>query len=220
MHSQEQLQPRTGEGPKVFPLCCTGHSECQQQGQGCAIPGLCHSRSVPFQGCAMPAGSTAASEQTRNSCLLHPPLPPADWLAGKLHPFPIVLKFVQGFTALLDRERTWGGGKMQSLSLGNGASRSQSSVLALDLGVKPLPVQRCCCAQPLPGSGHSGCWALWGAGARQILCRDTAPRLEKASRSHLRCGTEVKAGENSRALKTQRKFTGGFENPGATKHKI
>lgn len=50
--------------------------------------------------------------------------------------------------------------------------------------------------------------------------QDTAPRLGTASTPHLHCGTELKAGENSSALKTQRKFTGGLENPGAAKHKI
>lgn len=116
-HTGSSSSPAQVRAPRCSPLCCTGHSEWQQQGQGCAMPGLCQ---------AMPAGSTAASEQTRNSCLLHPPLLPAHWSAGKLHPFPIMLKFLQGFTALLDRERRWGEGKMQSLSLGNGASGSQS----------------------------------------------------------------------------------------------
>lgn len=220
VHSQEQLQPCTDERPKV--LSTLLH---RSQRVSAAGAGLCHSRAVPFQVRAIP-GLCHASWQHRSLGTDTQQLPPAPSSAScrmvgwKLHPFPIVLKFVQGFTALLDRERRWGEGKMQSLSLGNGASGFQSSALALDLGVKPLPVQRCCCAQPLQGSGHSGCWALWGAAARQILSRNTAPRLEKASRSHLRCGTEVKAGENTRALKTQRKFMGGFENPRATKHKI
>lgn len=162
VHSQEQLQPCTGERPEVFPTLLH-----RSQRVSAAGAGLCHSRSMPFQGCAMPAGSTAASEQTRNSCLLHPPLLPADWSAGKLHPFHIVLKFVQGFTALLDRERRWGEGKMQSLSLGNRASGSQSSP---DLGMKPLPVESCpsrapgsqaagLCGELEPGSsaGHGHC---------------------------------------------------------------
>lgn len=175
--------------------------------QGCAIPGLCHAswqhRSLGTDTQQLPPAPSSAS--CRLVSWETSPLPHG----AEIHPG-IHSSFGQG-------EEVGRRGNAESVL----RERGQRVPELPWLRVKPLPGQGCCCAQPLLGSGQAGrLLGAAGSWSQQILHRDTVPRLETASRSHLRCGTEVKAGENSRALKTQGKFMGGLENPGATKHKI
>lgn len=137
--------------------------------------GLCHSRAVPFQVRAIP-GLCHASWQHRGLGTDTQQLLPAPSSAS--------CRLVSWETSPLPHRVEIPPGTHSSLGQGEEVGRREDaeSVLrergqwvpevcarptaAPDLGVEALPVQRCCSAQPR---------ALWGAAARQVLYRDTAP---------------------------------------------
>lgn len=138
----------------------------RSQAVSAAGAGLCHSRAVPFQVRAIP-GLCHASWQHHGLGTDTQQLPPAPSsascrLAGwGTSPLPHGAEICPGIHSSFGQGEEVGRRENAESVLRERGQRVPE--LCAHPGVKHLPVQRCCCAQPLPGSvrllGSVGSWS-------------------------------------------------------------